>query len=102
MVEIEFHPEAIKELDDSAEWYMQRSQLAAKGFALAVDVALKKISDNPDRFPTLGRRFRACNLEHYPFQIVFQLGGDRLVIVAVAHAKRRPGYWRGRSLPDPA
>jgi len=53
---IEFHPEATRELDNSADWYLSNSVVAAKGFALAVDVALRKISDDPDRFPRTSRR----------------------------------------------
>jgi hypothetical protein len=40
---------------------------------------------------------RACGIERFPFQIVFRIDADRLFIVAVSHAKRRPGYWMGRS-----
>ena len=101
MAQIDFHPEATEELEASTEWYMQRSETAARGFALAVEAALQKISDDPDRFPKAGRRYRACNLLNYPFQIVFRRAADRIFIVAVAHAKRRPGYWRGRSADMP-
>jgi plasmid stabilization system protein ParE len=96
MATIDFHPEAFDELEASAEWYLRRSEMAAKGFAVAVESALQKISDDPDRFPRVGHRCRACNLLSYPFQIVFRDDVERIFVVAVAHAKRRPGYWRGR------
>jgi len=98
---IEFHPEATRELDNSADWYLSNSVVAAKGFALAVDVALRKISDAPDRFPRTSRRHRACNLDRYPFQIIYQRDDEKIYVIAVAHAKRRPGYWRSRLKGSP-
>jgi plasmid stabilization system protein ParE len=94
---IDFHPAATVELEDSANWYAERSENAVRGFAVAVDAAIKKISDNPERFAKIDRRHRACSLERYPFQVVFRAEGTRIFILAVAHAKRRPGYWRDRS-----
>lgn len=93
---IDFHPAATAELEESANWYAERSATAARGFAVAVDAALTKIAANPQRFPRIDPRHRACNLERYPFQIVFRDDGDRLCVVAVVHAKRRPGYWQNR------
>ena len=94
---IDFHPAATAELEESANWYAERSAAAARGFAFAVDAALKKISANPQRFPRVSARHRACSLEGYPFQIVFRDEGNRLYVIAVVHAKRRPGYWRSRT-----
>jgi len=39
----------------------------------------------------------ATALNQYPFRIVFRDQPDRLVIIALAHAKRRPGYWHERT-----
>lgn len=101
MLRIDFHPEATREVEDAAAWYLTRSDVAAKGFALAVDVAIGRISNDPDRFPRVDRRHRACNLENYPFQIIFRRHDEGLFVIAVAHAKRRPGYWRSRSAGSP-
>jgi plasmid stabilization system protein ParE len=96
MKRIDFHPEATRELEESAVWYQERSEAAAKGFALAVDVAINEISHHPKRFPRVDRRHRACNLRKYPFQIIFRQTGEDIFLIAIAHAKRRPGYWRDR------
>ena len=96
LMRIDFHPAATAELEDSAGWYAERSEVAARGFAIAVDAALKKISHDPKRFPRIDSRHRSCGLERYPFQVVFRDDGARIFVVAVAHAARRPGYWRRR------
>lgn len=96
MRRINFHPDATQELEQSAKWYGERSEAAARGFAIAVDAAIKKISDDPGRFARIDARHSACSVERYPFQIVFRDDGTHIDIVAVAHAKRQPEYWKAR------
>ncbi|HYW78635.1 MAG TPA: type II toxin-antitoxin system RelE/ParE family toxin [Thermoguttaceae bacterium] len=95
-MQIDFHPEAIAELQDSLDWYMERSVAAARGLVRAVDAAIDKVSKDPQRFPKVDRRHQACNLEGYPFQIVYRHEGEKIQVIAIVHAKRRPGYWRAR------
>jgi plasmid stabilization system protein ParE len=92
----EFHPEAIAELDASADWYAERSPIAVKNFLVAIDLAIETIESDPNRFPFIDSRHQSCSVMKFPFQVVFRRKADQLFIIAVAHAKRRPGYWRGR------
>jgi hypothetical protein len=96
-VRVDFHPAATEELEISAAWYAQRSLDAARGFAIEVDAALKKIESDPLRFPLIDQRHQACGIDRYPFQIVFRSDGARIYVVAIAHAKRRPNYWSERT-----
>ena len=93
---ISFHPEATAELEASAGWYAERSPRAARDFCVAVDVALTSIEADPKRFVRIDDRHRSCSVRKFPFQIIFRCGDDRIHVIAVAHAKRRPGYWRDR------
>ncbi|NLS92356.1 MAG: type II toxin-antitoxin system RelE/ParE family toxin [Planctomycetaceae bacterium] len=93
---IDFHPEATSELEESVDWYKEHSRSAEHGFILAVESAILKIKRDPERFPRLDARCQSCNVETYPFQIVFRNDGGRILIIAIAHAKRRPKYWRDR------
>jgi len=93
---IDLHPAATAELEDSADWYAQRSHAAVRGFAVAVDDALAKIERDPHRFVKIDSRHQSCNRERYPFQVVYRDDGDRIYIIAIAHTSRRPGYWRDR------
>ena len=45
-----------------------------------------------DREPVV----RSKGVNDFPYRVVYFVEGDLLTIVAVAHAKRRPGYWRDR------
>jgi hypothetical protein len=44
----------------------------------------------------LARDVRRHLLEQFPYDLVTTVAGEHLVVVAVAHHKRRPGYWRRR------
>ena len=93
---IEYLSGARIDFDESFDWYAERSVGAAIGFASAVDEALDNILNDSGRFPLTHGGCDYCGLKRYPFRIVFRDEPDRLVVVAIAHAKRRPGYWHGR------
>ncbi len=35
-------------------------------------------------------------VKRFPFQVAYRLMPDSIVIVAIAHLKRKPGYWNDR------
>lgn len=51
---------------------------------------------HPDAHPKAGRGCRRILLASHPYQIVYRVEGDEIVVYAVAHLKRRPRYWRKR------
>ncbi len=82
---------------ESLRWYSERSQRAADGFEAEFDQALEAIAENPDRYPTCDARHCFYLMKRYPFQVIYrQANEDDLLIVAVAHTSRRPGYWSKR------
>ncbi|MDZ7619394.1 MAG: type II toxin-antitoxin system RelE/ParE family toxin [Patescibacteria group bacterium] len=96
MFPIEFLPDARRDYDESFDWYSARSVEAAVGFCDAVDSALSQIVANPTRFASPDGTHRECPVKKFPFRIVYRLIENRVLIVAVAHAKRRPRYWCDR------
>jgi toxin ParE1/3/4 len=95
-VDLRLHSAALAELRESADFYKIRSPQAAQRFATAIDEAIKAIDVDPSLCVRVGTRERACRVKKFPFQIIFRVSGEILYIVAVAHAKRRPGYWKRR------
>ena len=54
------------------------------------------------QFSQIGRRLDSIqpyevSLQRFSFNLVYRKFGDETVVVAVAHKRRRPGYWRGRT-----
>lgn len=91
-----FHPDAEQEYLTSLEWYRERSLTAALNFEEEFQRAITQIEEAPERWP---RYFRVCKrfvLHQYPFSIVYRAFPSRVVVLAVAHGHRRPGYWKNR------
>ena|SRR5258705_13841394 len=96
---VRLHREARAELREARRWYYQRSPLSATAFAHAVDNAVSRIVEAPMQCPLSEHRTRKLILQRFPFNIFYLPGESEVVIVAVAHQKRRPGYWTSRVLP---
>ena len=96
VAKIEFHPAAAAEFDAATEWYRENSERAAENFVGEVDQAIARITRNPSTWGNYLSGTRRCLLQHFPYAIVYFLHEDVIKIVAVAHGRRRPGYWKKR------
>lgn len=96
MTVVSFHPAARLEVEDAQAWYEERSLLAASAFLRELSVAVQRIREAPYRYATAESGTRRILLDRFPFTIYYRVSSDALVIVAVAHQKRRPGYWSSR------
>ncbi|MBS0263829.1 MAG: type II toxin-antitoxin system RelE/ParE family toxin [Planctomycetes bacterium] len=96
MQRLEFLPRARSDFDESFDWYAENSLRAAVRFADAVDLALSRIIADSTQFASPDGVHRECPVSRYPHRIVYRIAGDCVLIVAIAHAKRRPGYWKRR------
>lgn len=96
MLPIDYLPGARRDFDESFDWYAARSTRAAQRFVAAVDAALTSLANDPMRFTGPDGVHRECPVKKFPFRIVYRVVDDGVLIVAVANAKRRLGYWRNR------
>jgi plasmid stabilization system protein ParE len=96
MSPVDFVPEARLDFHESFDWYSERSKIAASRFSNAVDAALDRIAAKPDQFAAIDSGHRECLVKRFPFRIVYRIEPHRILVVAVAHAKRRPRYWTDR------
>ena|ERR1051326_1239464 len=94
---IKFHPHARAELRAARNWYHERSPLSAFVFAQTVQNAISRIREAPNTLPVSEHGTRKFVLQRFPFNIFYRTGQTEIVIVAVAHQKRRPGYWSSRT-----
>ena len=94
--ELEYLDEAIEEAETAARWYAERSSAAAEGFAEEIDAAIAAIEHTPDAWTRYDHGTRHYLLRRYPFSVVYRVEAVRILIVAVAHGRRRPGYWEPR------
>jgi len=88
--------EAREEIASAFEWYFERSPKAAEAFLAEVEASLAKIVSFPQLQPPYTRNTRKRVLERFPYSVIFQERNDIILVIAIAHAKRRPGYWAKR------
>ena len=93
---VDFTPEALREIDDAFEWYFERSVQAAEAFAREVESAFALIAGAPGIWPRFESGTRRYVLGTFPYNVIYREISSGVEIVAVAHHKRRPRYWRGR------
>jgi toxin ParE1/3/4 len=98
MAQVRFHRAARSELERAFAWYEKSNPEAAARFMLEVRDQAKRIAEAPERWPVVRGTTRRLTLDGFPFSIVYRYrAAEGLVwIVAVAHQRRRPDYWRGR------
>ena len=94
---LEIHPAAQEEAEAAARYYGTQNTSAAAAFAEELDFAVSELERAPGSYPVHIRGTRRILLEHFPYGVVYRFDDNRIVIIAVAHGKRRPGYWVGRT-----
>ena len=93
---VKFHADARAEVLEAHRWYWERSEGAGDAFLLELDLALDEISKAPETWPRDLQGTRRFLLHRFPYVIVYRRRRSGIQIIAVAHAKRRPGYWQVR------
>ena len=79
-----------------ARWYRERNPDAAEAFLTEFDRALRRIAEAPERWPVVEAGWRRFVLRRFSFSIVYRVQSGQVEVLAVAHGRRRPGYWRDR------
>ena len=98
---VRLSPEAIDELVEAAVWYRGRRPGLESEFLNEVERVLPLIESFPASFPRLldvpaDLVIRRALLPRFPYALIFMDLGEHIRVLAVAHAKRRPGYWLDR------
>lgn len=87
---------AWREVEAAEDWYYERSEDAGTAFLLEVLHSFEIISHAPKRWARYLHGTRRFLLHHFPFSVVYLDDPDGVTMVAVAHNKRKPGYWKRR------
>ncbi len=90
-----FHPAAEAELNEASDFYDLQSPGLGDGFVDDVEHALEQIRAFPEAAPVSGG-YRRRLLSRFPYALVYSVREDEIRVMAVAHLRRRPFYWRGR------
>lgn len=93
---LRFAAAARRELNEAALWLeLQESGLGGR-FLLEVAQAQRLILDFPHAWHPMGAALRRCHLKRFRYGLIYRIKGDVVEIIAVAHDRQRPEYWRNR------
>lgn len=96
MKELVFHPDADAEITEAAQYYEVHKPGLGSDFLGEIERGIHLISTNPEASQRIARRVRRKLLWRFPYNLIYAVYSDRIRIVACAHQKRRPFYWRKR------
>lgn len=87
---------ASDELSEALIWYRQRSQRVAEDLWLRVFDAKRSILLYPFASPLIEHKLRRFVLSGFPYDLVYVVLDNEILIVAFAHHSRQPRYWKSR------
>ncbi len=93
---IDFLGEAEQELLDEVLWYESKEPGLGRRFKNEVAHILNKIIEDPLLWRERDGGYRRVNCPVFPFYIAFFIRGEKIIVAAVAHESRKPGYWKSR------
>lgn len=98
---IQFEEEADVEYREGGRWYESRRTGLGTEFLDAVDATLRRVVEFPragSPVPRVPRRLavRRLAVTRFPYHVVYLETTDVIRILAVAHDRRRPSYWKIR------
>ena len=91
-----YHPEAERELDDAVDFYETESTERASSFFAEVEENVDIICERPLLGSPGEEGTRRRLLQRYPYTLIYRDAGNEIQIYAVAHHRRKPGYWLKR------
>jgi plasmid stabilization system protein ParE len=100
MKDYQFLPEAEEEMNEAAQFYEGRTERLGEDFLDEVEHTIQSILAFPRSGPVVSKNLRRRILRRFPFGLLYAIENERIVIVALAHLKRRPGYWKDRIEKD--
>jgi plasmid stabilization system protein ParE len=96
---IVFTRHARLELEAAAGWYEGEQEGLGAEFVHEIDAALARIVAKPTASPLwrADRSYRKGGVRRFPYIIFFVADDSSIRVAAIAHKRRRPGYWLVRS-----
>lgn len=95
-------PEAEDEIREAMRWYEARRSGLGMEFLGGIEDAMVRAMSTPRLWPVWDEdpRYRRVVLRRFPFLLFYEVRVDTIEFVAVAHSRRKPGYWLSRLDPE--
>jgi len=95
-VSFRFHPDAAAELAEAIQYYEDVEPGLGQDFAVEVYSAIQRATAYPHAWAILEGDIRRSLVRRFPYGVLYAEDGDGVMVVAVMHLHRNPGYWEER------
>ena len=89
-------PEAEEELRDAARFYEAEQQGLGRALIQEVRRACRFIAEHPLAVRIERGEVRVRTIARFPYRIYYRAKADEILVIAIGHRRRRPGFWRSR------
>ena len=89
-----------QEIDEAVAWF--DGQVEGKGteFLDDLDRVIRRVKAYPFASTEIEPDIRRCLFTRFPYSLVYGIEEQTIVVIAVAHYRRIPGYWVDRVESD--
>ena len=96
MIGYRFLPPAEEEMTKASRFYEAASAGLGEEFLDDVQRVIGVLREHPELGRLVESELRLASLRRFPFSLIYSERIDEIIIIAVAHQKRRPRYWKDR------
>jgi plasmid stabilization system protein ParE len=97
MIGYRFLAPAEIEMTEASAFYEAASFGLGAEFLDEIQRVIEIVREHPHLGRSIDREFRQVLLHRFPFSLIYSIEIEAILIIAVAHQRRRPGYWRERT-----
>ena len=94
---VEFLEEAEEELAEATLWYESKQPGLGVRFREEIAHVVSRIAEDPMLWREREGGYRRVNCPVFPYFIAYFIRNQKIIIAAVSHGHRKPGYWKSRT-----
>jgi plasmid stabilization system protein ParE len=94
MTPVRLLPEAVEELRAAAKFYEAEQQGLGQALVQEVRRACQFIAEQPLATRAERGDIRVRTIARFPYRIYYRARSEEILVVAIGHRRRRPGFWR--------
>jgi plasmid stabilization system protein ParE len=89
-------PEADLDAQYAIRWYDERSRELGDDFLRKVNECIASVEKSPERYPVVHRQMRRALVERFPYEVIYEIENDEIIVHAIYHCARDPEVWKRR------
>ena len=91
-----FLPQAEHDLSDAVDYYEMCQSGLGTEFLIEIRQTIARILDYPDGWTKVSANARRCLTNRFPYEIIYTIEDDSVLILTVANQHRHPDFWKNR------